>query len=118
MPKEGRTVEMHLPIMIFRENENEIAYIPVLDLSGYGKTEQEAFQSLRIAINEYFTYTIRKNTLIENLKAHGWIIKKKSKPFVAPDITDILNKNEYLHNIVNTKPYRMDRIPVNIPQFA
>ncbi|MGI8600149.1 MAG: hypothetical protein ACR2KB_12925 [Chitinophagaceae bacterium] len=116
--RDGKTVEMNLPVMVFEDEGTHIAYIPVLDLSGYGNTEKEASDSLIIGINEYFNYTVRKNTLIEDLKAHGWTITKKSKPYVAPDITDLINKNEYLHDIVNTKPYIMKRLPVNVPQLA
>jgi len=112
------TVEMSLPVMAFEEDGVQIAYIPVLDLSGYGKTEKEALDSLYVAINEYLTYTLRKNTLFQDLKAHGWTVKKKSKPFIAPEITDLINKNEYLHDIVNTKPYSMKRVPVSMPQYA
>ena len=113
-----KTVEMSLPVMAFEEDGVQIAYIPVLDLSGYGKTEKEALDSLYVAINEYLTYTLRKNTLFQDLKAHGWTVKKKSKPFIAPEITDLINKNEYLHDIVNTKPYSMKRVPVSMPQYA
>ena len=95
-----------------------IAYIPVLDLSGYGKSEDEAYESLKFVISEYLSYTINKNALIKDLKAHGWTIKKKSKPFIAPETTDLFTRNEYLHEIVNHKSYGMKRIPVNIPQPA
>lgn len=110
---------MNLPVMVFEEDGVRIAYIPVLDISGYGKTGNEAInKSLKIAIDEYLTYTFNKKTLIQDLKAHGWTIKKKTRPFIAPEITDLINKNEYLHDIVNTKPYSMKRMPVNIPQYA
>ena len=116
--KGSNIVEMFLPVMSFEEDGVQIAYIPVLDLSGYGNTEKEALDSLYVAINEYLSYAITKNTLVQDLKAHGWTIKKKSKPFIAPEITDLITKNEYLHDIVNTKPYSMKRVPVNIPQYA
>jgi len=116
--RDGNTVEMNLPVMFFEDEGIQIAYIPVLDLSGYGKNEKEASDSLIVAINEYFTYTVRKNTLIDDLKAHGWTVKKKSRPYIAPEITDLINKNEYLHDIVNTKAYSVKRMPVNIPQYA
>jgi hypothetical protein len=116
--KDGKaSVDMNLPIMIFEEDGTQIAYIPVLDLVGYGKTEKEAFDSLQVAIGEYLLYSVRKNTLIKDLKAHGWTIRKKNKPYIAPEITELINKNEYLHDIVNTKPYRMGRMPVSIPQY-
>jgi hypothetical protein len=112
------SVNMTLPIMMFTEDNTHIAYIPVLDLSGYGTTEAEAHRSLTIAIDNYFDYTIAKNTLIQDLKAHGWIIKKKTKPYIAPEITDLINKNNFLHEIVNTKPYTMGRMDVAVPQCA
>ncbi len=111
-------VKLSLPVMIFEEEGSQIAYIPVLDLSGCGNSEVEAIDSLKVALDDYFSYTTRKKTLTADLKKHGWIITKKRKPFVAPDITDILNKNEYLHEIVNTRPYKMDRMSVNIPHYA
>ena len=115
---EKTDVKVQLPVMVFLEDKAHIAYIPVLDLSGYGNSEKEALDSLDIVLNDYFSYGIRKKTLLDDLKAHGWKIEKKSKPYIAPDITDILNKNEYLHDIVNSRPYKMDRIDVNMPQLA
>jgi hypothetical protein len=112
------TITVDLPVMIFEEKGTQIAYIPVLDISGYGETEPEAKESLEHCLSEYFSYTTNKNTLIEDLKAHGWTIKKKTKPYIAPEITDLFSKNEYLHNIVNSIPYKMDRMGVEMPQFV
>lgn len=117
--KSGKnTVTVNVPVMFFEEEGTQIAYIPVLDISGYGKNEEEAKTSLEVCLNEYFSYTINKNTLFDDLKAHGWTIRKKTKPFIAPEITDLINKNEYLHNIVNSRPYKMDRMDVAMPQYA
>ena len=112
------TVSMDLPVMFFEENKVQIAYIPMLDLSGYGKTEKEALESLVESLDNYFSYTTNKDTLVQDLKAHGWTIKKKNKPYVAPELTDLITKNEYLHDIVNKRPYKMDRINVAMPQYA
>ena len=112
------TIAVNVPLMTFQENETHIAYIPVLDISGYGETEQSAYESLQHSLSEYFSYTVNKKTLFKDLEAHGWKIKKKTKPFIAPEITDLINKNEYLQDIVNTKPYKMDRIDVNLPQYT
>ncbi len=113
-----RSIKVNVPVMLFEEDGTQIAYIPVLDVSGYGATEEEAQQSLQHSLSEYFAYTVNKNTLIKDLQAHGWTIKKKAKPFIAPAITEIINKNEYLHDIVNTRPYRMGRMDVNMPKYA
>jgi len=112
------TITVNVPLMFFEEGGSHIAYIPVLDISGYGETEDAAYSSLQHVLSEYFAYTVNKKTLFEDLRAHGWTIRKKTKPFIAPEITDLINKNEYLHDIVNTRPYRMDRIDVNLPKYA
>ena len=112
------TITVSLPVMLFEEDGASIAYVPVLDISGYGENEEKAKESLQICISEYFSYTIQKKTLHEDLIAHGWTIKKKTKPFIAPEITDLINKNDYLHDIVNKRPYRMDRMDVAMPQYA
>jgi hypothetical protein len=113
-----RTITVNVPVMLFEEEGTNIAYIPVLDISGYGVNEEEAKKSLEISLDAYFSYTVNKNTLFEDLKAHGWTIKKKNKPYIAPEITDLINKNEYLHDIVNTRPYKMNRMDVAMPQYA
>lgn len=69
-------------------------------------------------LSEYLSYTINKNTLVQDLRAHGWRVIKRSKPYIAPEITDLINQNEYLHDIVNTQPYKMDRMDVAMPQSA
>lgn len=112
------TVEMNLPVMLFEEDGTQIAYLPMLDVSGYGNTEDDAIDSLKTSVDLYLKYTLNKKTLLDDLRAHGWIVKKKTKPFIAPELTDILSKNEYLHDIVNNKRYRMDRVRVDMPQCA
>lgn len=112
------TVKVNLPVMFFEEDGTQIAYIPVLDISGYGVSEEEAYKSLTVALENYLSYTIHKNTLFDDLKAHGWTIRKRTKPYIAPEITDLINKNEYLHDIVNTRPYKMKRMDVDMPQYA
>lgn len=117
--KQGnKTVTVNVPVMIFEEANIHIAYTPVLDISGYGETEEEAKKSLEVCVTEYLSYTVNKKTLFDDLIAHGWTIRKKTKPFIAPEITDLINKNEYLHDIVNSRAYRMDRMNVDIPQYA
>lgn len=115
--KDGKSsVKINLPVMYFEEDGVQIAYIPVLDISGYGQNHEEAMQSLTVALDDYFSYTINKNTLLDDLKAHGWTIRKRTKPYIAPELTDLINRNEYLHDIVNTRAYKMDRMDVNMPQ--
>lgn len=110
-------VKAKLQLMSFIEDGVFIAYIPALDISGYGKTEKDAHGSLSESLNNYFQYAVNKNTLVEDLKLHGWTIKKR-KAYVAPEITDLINKNEYLHDVFNTKDFSFKRIEIDIPELA
>ena len=64
-------VSSELAIFLFREDDNFIAYSPALDLSGYGKTEEDARNSFNIVLKEYFDYAINEGTLYEDLKSHA-----------------------------------------------
>jgi predicted RNase H-like HicB family nuclease len=65
-------VKLQVPVMLFTEKKVHVAYIPVLDLSGYGNSEKEAIGSLQIVLDNYLDYTIKKNTLIQDLKNHNF----------------------------------------------
>ena len=65
-------VKLQVPVMLFTEKKVHVAYIPVLDLSGYGNSEKEAIGSLQIVLGNYLDYTIKKNTLIQDLKNHNF----------------------------------------------
>ena len=110
-------VKLQVPVMLFTEKKVHVAYIPVLDLSGYGNSEKEAIGSLQIVLDNYLDYTIKKNTLIQDLKNHGWQIKKRNKPFIAPELTAMINTNEYLHDIFNKKKYTVSQFPVYLPEL-
>jgi hypothetical protein len=48
----------------------------------------------------------------------GWKIKSKKKPMYAPQISDLININDQLKDIVNSKQYSTSNYQVNIPAFA
>lgn len=114
--REKNIIKMDLPVMLFKEKKVFIAYIPVLDISGYGNTETESLSSLHIVLEEYIDYTIKKNTLVADLKGLGWKISKRSKPFIAPELTDLISSNGYLHDIFNKRNYSVQQFPVLLPE--
>ena len=57
-------VSSELAIFLFREDDNFIAYSPALDLSGYGKTEEDARNSFNIVLKEYFDYVMLTRPII------------------------------------------------------
>lgn len=72
-------INSELTIFLFKEDDNFIAYSPALDLSGYGKTEDDARASFDIVLKEYFDYTIHEGTLYQDLKSHGKLYDELGK---------------------------------------
>jgi len=58
-------IDVKLPIIIFKENDIDIAYCPALDLSGYGSDESSALESFNISLREFLNYILNKKTLFE-----------------------------------------------------
>lgn len=113
----GRTVSIHLPLIMFEEDGNQIIYCPPLDLSGYGPTEVDARASFNVMMDEYFRYTINKGTLAEDLKSMGWKLTKKNlkKPVTPPDISYTLSTNEEFKRIFNNFDFHKGNTEVAIP---
>ena len=112
------TIRFDLPLFLFEEDKVWFAYLPSLDLNGYGKTEIEAKESLSIVLDEFLRYTLNKNTLLSEMKRLGWQIKSKKKPMLAPEISDLINTNDQLKEIINYKDYATSHYQVNVPAFA
>jgi hypothetical protein len=66
------SVEANLPVLFFEDNGVSIVHCPALDLSGYGKTEDEARRSFEVVLEEFFDYTLEKSTLAKVLNKLGW----------------------------------------------
>ncbi len=113
-----KTVKINLPVLFFSEDNICYAYMPSFDLTGYGNTEEEARQSLTIVLDEFLRYTLNKNTLFIEMQRLGWKIKSKRKPMHAPQISELINTNPQLKEIVNYKQYTTSEYQVNVPDFA
>lgn len=126
MPQNGNTmdkinvssekVSSELAIFLFREDDNFIAYSPALDLSGYGKTEEDARNSFNIVLKEYFDYAINEGTLYEDLKSHGWLLKKHK--IETPKISVLVRQNDELSNILDKKDFKKYHEPIKVPALA
>lgn len=101
------SVDIRLSLILFEDSENQIVFCPALDVSGYGKTEDEAFESFKVCLGEFFQYTFNKNTLRTELQQLGWKLRKsKTKPMIPPDMTALLRNNDNFSNIFNNFPFR------------
>jgi len=76
-------INSELAIFLFKEDDSYIAYSPALDLSGYGKTEEEARNSFNIVLKEYFDYAINEGSLYQDLKNHSWNTKLNNVSVLA-----------------------------------
>lgn len=111
-----KSIELTIPIIVFEEGNSHIAYCPALDLSGYGNTEQEAYESFQVVLGEYFLYTTRKKTLADDLRKHGWLLKNaKAKHMKPPDLSNLLSSNKDFNRIFNNFPFKKIDQLVSIP---
>src|SRR5690348_16424759 len=94
------TVDVNLPVIIFKEDGSTVSYCPALDLAGYGNTEKEAQESMGIVMEEYFSYTIHKKTLDKDLRRLGWKVKKNMhKKMTPPSVSTSLETNDNFKRI-------------------
>jgi len=114
----GKSIKVNLKVLLFQEDNIYFAYMPSLDLTGYGNTAVEAKASLTIVLDEFLKYTLHKNTFFIELQRLGWKIKSKKKPMSAPQLSDLINTNEQLKEIINYKQPSISDYQVNVPAFA
>lgn len=114
----SNSVKVNLQVLIFEEENIHFAYMPSFDITGYGKTEEEAKESLTIVLDEFIRYTLNKNTLFIEMQRLGWKIKNKKKPIYAPQMSDLINSNDQLKEIVNYRQYTTLNYQVDVPAFA
>lgn len=70
-------IRFNLPVIMFREEDVYFYYTPALDLTGYGKTEEEAKNSFQETLGQFLDYTTHKKTLLSELKKLSWNVKGK-----------------------------------------
>lgn len=107
-------IEVKVDLIEYEENSIYYVYSPAFDLVGYGKTAVEARESWQIVLEEYFSYTLNKKTLIKDLESRGWKIKKK-KEFTSPSFTWMLQNNDQLSDIYNNHNFQKITKPVLVP---
>lgn len=113
-----RSVKVDLQVLFFEEERIHYAYMPSLDLTGYGNNEKEAKESLTVVLDEFLRYTLNKKTLFTEMKRLGWEIKTRTSYFNVPQLSDLIKTNEQLKDIINSKQYTSFKYPVTLPEFA
>lgn len=112
-------IHTKLEMYLFQEDGAHIVYCPALDMSAYGDTDEEAKQAFAKSLSMYFDYCQKKNTLFQDLKNHGWIIKsKKQKKIKAPSFDKMLQTNDLFRDIARNKDYVKYSTEIEIPELA
>ncbi len=107
-------INVKLSLIEFEENGLHFVYSPALDLTGYGKTEEEAKESYNLAMEEFIKYTTNKETVYQELERLGWTISKKKK-VTAPSLSALLQSRSYLEEIFTERDFRKTDESVSIP---
>lgn len=112
-------VKAKIVLISFKENDNYIVYSPQLEVTGYGKSEDEAMESFNYSLGVFLDYTINKKTIKEELISLGWSLKKGSekKPKIvsAPSWSELLKKNSTLEDLLNMQDITTMHKEVSIP---
>ena len=113
----NKKVTVKLALLLFEDGGVNIAYCPAVNVYGYGNTSTEASKSFEVCLEEFFTYTLHKKTLVKELENLGWRIKKEHK-FYPPEFSSLLDKNKTLHKILNTRNFTKIDQDFTIPAFS
>ena len=115
-------VKVKLLLVHFRDEDGvHFIYSPHLDLTGYGTNVDEAKSSFEVVLEDFIDYTLKKKTLGKVLKDLGWELKgslKKPKKVLAPSITTVISKNEYVAEIFDKYPVNTYHEEVELPLSA
>ncbi len=117
--EKGVPIETNLNLISFQEDGTHIVYSAALDMSGYGKTELEAIESFKLALEEFVRYTMAKNTMFKELTRLGWNIRgKDQKTAHPPSFETLQEKNPQFQHMIESVPHTIIRQPMRIPQYA
>ncbi len=113
----GAEVQVHLPIIIFEEDNATVCYCPAMDLAGYGASEGEAKSSFEVMLGEYLDYTLKKKTFLTDMRRLGWTVKSKKK-LIPPTVTQSLERNDNFRRVFDTYNYRKVETSVSLPALV
>lgn len=116
IPVKDGFLKVNLPLIKFEENGCKIAYCPALDISGYGNNEEEAIESFKISLSEFFRYLTNKKTFEKEMERMGWTISQtKKKSMTPPPMTKLLQDNENFSRIFNEHSYHKEDLTIEFP---
>lgn len=116
---EGGKIKAGLELYVFAEGDMYIIYCPALDLSAYGRTEEEAKKEFTATFEIYINYGMNKKTLVKDLQKNGWKVRSaKQKKMKAPSTKEMINTNSTLRDIIYNRDYKKVSECVEFPELA
>lgn len=94
MIKNTREISLSIPIQIFPEDKFWIAYCPILEISGYGDSEEQAKESFEVSLKIFIDETVKKGTLEKILLDLGWSLSKFPKASYKPPKLALSNRKK------------------------
>ncbi|MBQ7634677.1 MAG: type II toxin-antitoxin system HicB family antitoxin [Bacteroidaceae bacterium] len=115
--EEGNGAEYHfqLPFYVFPEDNAYVAYCPSLDIATSGKDYADAVKNFFECFQLHIEWCVENGTLLDDLKDHGWKVRKHSAE--PPAFRTLSRKPEYASLIGGDKSYQRIVMPmrINIP---
>jgi predicted RNase H-like HicB family nuclease len=74
--KPHRSIQLKVPLFIFREGRTYVSYSPALDLASCGKTPAHARRMFAEAMQLFIEFAVERGTLAEILLEQGWTKSK------------------------------------------
>jgi len=74
MTQQNVLVEVALPLLLWKEDKQFVAFTPALDLSTCGESEQDAVLLFSEAVELFFETAIERHTLHDLLESLGWSV--------------------------------------------
>ena len=96
-----KKISVGLEVVFYEEGDYMVAYCPALDLSSFGKDENDAKNSFVDALDIFIEETHKRGTLEKILLDLGWSLRKKPSADYKPPMTDDMIKLKYPHIIQN-----------------
>jgi predicted RNase H-like HicB family nuclease len=87
-------------VLLFQEDKYFVAYCPALEVSSYGKSEQEAKLAFDEALDIFIQETEKKGSFEKALLKLGWSLRQVPHPSYIPPRTKLagLSKLSYKKN--------------------
>lgn len=92
-------------VFIDKDTKQYVSYMPALDISGYGETQQKAEEMITFSLTQFFDYlfNLTKSEVDSEMRKYGWkksiFNKQFSKSFI--DINGVLQNFNVEENSIN-----------------